>query len=90
MRKRPKRIDFSNKFEKNLKKAPLEIKIAFRKRMEIFSEDPFSSILNNHSLTGIYKGYRSINITGNWRAIYSEYPNKIVFIALGTHSQLYK
>ena len=91
MTKVSKRIDFSNKFNKNLKKAPLSIKIALRKRMEIFVIDPFAPILNNHGLTGEYKGYRSINIiTGDWRAIYSEYPDRIVFEELGTHSQLYK
>ncbi|GAI64559.1 unnamed protein product, partial [marine sediment metagenome] len=35
--------------------------------------------------------YRSINITGDWRALYSK-PDKdiIIFEALGIHSQLYR
>lgn len=84
------RLDYSRKFIKQLKKSPLEIKIAFRKRAEIFLLDQFSPQLNNHSLTGIYRGYRSINVTGDWRAVYFEENGIATFVALGTHSQLYK
>jgi mRNA-degrading endonuclease YafQ of YafQ-DinJ toxin-antitoxin module len=39
-------------------------------------------------------GYRSINVTGDWRALYSEQQQNgkeiIVFEMLGTHSQLYQ
>lgn len=43
-------------------------------------------------LKGSYLGFRSINITGDWRAIYSEEKNKkgdktVIFEVLGTHSQ---
>lgn len=89
------RIDFSKEFEKQLKKAPHEIKIAFVKRSKNFLDNPFSSQLNNHLLSGKYLGYRSININGDWRAIYSVSIDRkgnqtIIFELLGTHSQLYK
>lgn len=95
MSKKIVRIDYSKRFDKQLKKAPLEIKIVFRKKFALFLENPFHPQLNNHSLTGKLKGYRSINITGDWRAIYSEHQNSegnsiIIFEVLGTHSQLYK
>jgi len=66
------KVVYSKKFEKQLRKAPLKIKEAFRKRRAMFAENPFHPQLNNHYLTGTFKGYRSINITGDWRAIYSE------------------
>jgi len=89
------RIDYSNKFNKQLKKSPLEIKIAFRKRFSIFIKNKFDPRLNNHALSGNLKGYRSINVTGDWRAIYSESKDKkgeiyIIFELFGTHSQIYK
>ena len=89
------RIDYSNKFSKQLKKIPLEIKIAFRNRFSLFIKNQFNPILNNHALSGNLKGYRSINITGDWRAIYSENTDKdgkkyIIFELFGTHSQLCK
>lgn len=53
-------------------------------------QDPFHEILNNHSLKGKYKGYRSINISGDYRAIYSLIKEDTAyFIALDTHSSLY-
>lgn len=92
MKKSPIEIDYSRYFDREFKKVPLKIKVAFRKRLELFIQDQFHSILNNHSLKGRLSGYRSINITGNWRAIYSVDKNgkKVIFEILGTHSQLYK
>ena len=88
------RTDFSKTFDKQLRKSPLKIKIAFRKRFEIFVKNPFHTLLNNHPLRGKLSGYRSINITGDWRAIYSEKTEHsrkvIIFEIIGTHSQLYK
>jgi addiction module RelE/StbE family toxin len=83
------RIDFSKRFDKQLKKAPLSVKRAFRRRLELFLKDPNHSLLNNHALRGRLKGYRSLNITGNWRAIFRIYHkgNLIFFDALGTHSK---
>lgn len=89
------RIDYSNKFDKQLQKVPLEIKIAFRSRLSLFIKNKFYPSLNNHALSGKLKGFRSINVTGDWRAIYSESIGKngekrIIFELLGTHNQLYK
>ena len=90
----PKRIDFSKRFDKQFKKSPLEIKIAFRKRIKLFIQDPLYPQLRNHPLRGTLQGYNSINITGDWRALYSEFKRGneiiIVFEMLGKHSQLYK
>lgn len=95
MTKNPVRIDFSNVFDRQLKKAPIKIKIAFRKRLSLFLQHQYHPLLNNHSLTGKLTGLRSINITGDWRAIYSVEMKKnkeytVLFEILGTHSQLYK
>ena len=89
-----KRIDFSIQFLKQHKKAPIKIKEAWIRRLETFNKDPLNPQLKNHSLKGRLLGYRSINITGDWRAIYMEYEGKestiIVFELLGTHNQLYR
>jgi len=84
------RIDYSKKFIKALKKSPLSIRKKFIKRIEIFELDEYSKILNNHPLKGKWRGYRSINITGDWRAIYKKIDNNLArFHLVGTHSQLY-
>ncbi len=86
------RVDYSEHFLKLVKKAPLEIKRAFQKRLLLFIASPFHPLLRNHTLTGEYAGLRSINVTGDWRALYSEEEEGIiiVFELLGTHSQLYR
>ena len=86
------KIKFSKKFGKQYDKAPKKVRIAFQKRLTIFRKNIYSYLLNNHALVGRFKGYRSINVTGDWRAIYREL-NKgklALFDALGTHSQLYR
>lgn len=94
MNKNLARIDYSKTFDKQLRKSPLKIKKAFRNRLELFLKQPFHPILNNHPLKGNLLGYRSINITGDWRALYSERSENrskvIIFEIIGTHSQLYK
>lgn len=89
------RVRFSRKFAKQHEKAEKKIKTAFNERLELFLKNPFHPRLNNHQLTGKLKSCRSINITGDWRAIYSEIKNSsgdavVIFKMLGTHSQLYK
>ena len=88
-------INFSKKFKKQQNKADNKIKQALNKRIKLFLQDQFAPQLNNHALTGELKGYRSINITGDFRALYSESVDKdenqiIIFEMLGTHSQLYR
>jgi len=83
-------IKFSPRFRKHYKKSSKKIRVAFAERLRLFQENQYNPLLNNHSLTGSYKDLRSINITGDWRAIYSEFKDTIIFEMLGTHSQLYK
>lgn len=88
-------VKFSRNFQKIYDKASLKVKLSFDTRLGLFIKDPFHPILNNHSLKGSYSGFRSINITGDWRAIYSEEKNNkgdktVFFEILGTHSQLYR
>ncbi len=82
-------------FKKQYKKADHKIRTAFKDRLRLFRENQHHFLLHNHVLTGKFKGYRSINITGDWRAIYKEIvlDNKriiVLFHLFGTHSQLYK
>lgn len=84
-------INFARKFVKSYHKAPVEIREAVSIRLKLFRQNALHPLLNNHRLTGQYKDLRSINITGDWRAIYEEVDKETVyFLELGTHSQLYR
>ena len=84
-------IEYSKKFVKEFRKCPSKIKTAFKNKLKIFVKNQFDPVLNNHSLSGKLKKYKSININGNWRAIFQEIKEKDVmyFVAIGTHSKLY-
>jgi mRNA-degrading endonuclease YafQ of YafQ-DinJ toxin-antitoxin module len=86
-------IKYTSLFNKQLKSAPLEIKIAFKEVRELFLENPTHPHLRNHLLRELYTGYRSIDITGNFRAFFKITESKsqpvITFHILGTHTQLY-
>ncbi len=85
------KIEFHRNFIKRYKKTPIKIRYQFEKRLFIFEKNPFHPLLNNHPLTSDRKGQWSINVTGDWRAIYiCKNKNKVVFIDINTHSELYK
>ena len=83
-------VSYERKFKKQYLKADKKIQAEFDKKVKQFKKHPFHPQLKNHLLPGQYKNYRSINITGDWRAIYKEEKDATVFLFLGTHSQLYK
>ena len=84
------KIKFSSRFEKTLLKCPAKIRLAFEKKLTMFFKDPFNPTLNNHELKGVYKSHRSINITGDWRAIYTEVGSVVIFEVIGTHKTHFK
>lgn len=78
-------------FEKRLAKLPAKIQEKALKRIALFQIEPFSQILDNHTLSGKYSGFRSIDITGDYRAVYRPLSdNAAIFVDIGRHSQLYK
>ena len=87
--KNTKRIEFSPFFQQQLEKVSSEIQQAFGETLEIFLENPYHPSLRNHTLTEEYSGIQSINVTDDIRALYREVAERIIFIALGTHKELY-
>ncbi len=82
-------ISYSKNFVKQAKKRNPELRKKLLERIEIFSENPLHPSLRNHQLKGKYKEYRSIDITGDMRALYLQKEHEVIFDAVGTHSQLY-
>ncbi len=86
-------VKYTDNFLKQLKKSNVRIRKAFKQRLVLFVKDPNDLELNNHSLHEPYLGYRSIDITADYRAIYKEVIQEvdtyIYFSSFGTHTQLY-
>jgi len=85
------KICFHKNFEKQYKKLTKKEQNKVWEKLGLFLEDAFNPILKNHSLKGKYLDYRSINITGDLRAIYKYLdPDECIFVILGNHNNLYK
>jgi addiction module RelE/StbE family toxin len=83
-------IAFSTVFNKNYNKLSKKIQNKFDEKIQIFEIDEFDLVFKNHKLHGEYDGCRSINITGDIRAIYKKISERdYYFYDIGTHSKLY-
>ena len=83
-------IQTTKNFDKQYSRLNLKIKNRFKNRLELFRIDPFEASLRNHALKGKYLGYRSIDIGGDIRALYTVKGDVIIIFGfIGTHSQLY-
>jgi addiction module RelE/StbE family toxin len=87
------RVQYSTEFYNLYKKADVRIRGAMDRKIKIFQKDHLNSALNNHELRDEYQGYRSIDVTNDYRAIYEEVKsgNEMIayFFLLGTHQELY-
>ena len=83
-------VDFSARFVRQYHKLPYKMQKQFDKRLALFKDDPTTSILRVHPLKGRMDGYWSMNVSGDVRAVYKyDGDTIIVFMLIGTHSQLY-
>ena len=83
-------IQTTRGFDKQFAKLNPKIRLHFKDRLVLFQKNPFDRELRNHALKGKYLGYRSIDITGDIRALYTVKGDTIIIFGfIGTHSQLY-
>lgn len=86
------KVFFHKYFRKRFAKSPNKIKDKFDIQLELFYENLYDVRLNNHELHGKYVGHRSINITGDIRAVFRRVDTKtddVIFVDIGTHTELY-
>ncbi len=84
------RIDFHRSFKKRFSRLPQKTQRQFDARLLLFRENRLHPLLNYHELSGALSGIYSINITGDIRAqLYWRAPDHVVFLNIGSHSELY-
>jgi len=88
-----KQIKRNKTFEKHFKQriTPNEklIKV-FKQRLGLFMKGELGYPLYDHALTGKLNGKRAFSIAGDIRVIYIELEDFIVFLGVGSHSQVYR
>lgn len=85
-------LEFHRTFDKQFAKLPQKRREKIIDTIDHFLDDPTNSILRNHELAGEWVGFRSISAGGDLRLHFQITDNGTVayFVAVGTHSQLYK
>jgi len=84
-------VRFHKNFIKSYRKLSAKLQSQTDERLVLFRNDPYDLVLNNHLLKGKYQGNRSINITGDFRAIFKLLDADLAyFVEIGTHDKLYK
>ncbi|MBI4268337.1 type II toxin-antitoxin system mRNA interferase toxin, RelE/StbE family [Candidatus Uhrbacteria bacterium] len=84
------KVVFHKRFKRQVAKYPA-LSSQLDERIALFVNDPFHPMLNNHQLAGKWARYRSINITGDYRAIYESVKDDLAyFVDLDTHGNLYR
>jgi YafQ family addiction module toxin component len=86
------KISFSKTFAKQYSKLPSKMQKQTDTCLEKLMQDPFQPSLRNHQLKGEWSKYRSISAAGDLRLHYIVIDKeiRIEFVAVGSHSQLYK
>ena len=83
-------IKTTKSFNKQYAKLNIKVQVAFKNRFIIFKSNPSDTRLRNHALRGKYIGYRSIDVNGDIRALYTIKGDTVtIFGFIGSHSQLY-
>ncbi len=84
------KVYFRNSFKKQYKKLPTKIQKKFAGRLDIYLTQESHMVLRIHTLKGNKYPLKSMNITGDYRALFISDKSKITFYEIGTHSELYE
>jgi len=83
-------LQYASTFKKQYKKLPKRTREQFKKRLVLFVKNDRDVRLHVHKLAGVYEGLWSMNVTGDVRAIFDqEVSDVVLFVAIGSHSELY-
>jgi addiction module RelE/StbE family toxin len=85
------RAEFHGAFDKQFAKLPKKRQDKVIAAIDLFLTDPLALSLRNHTLVGEWAGFHSISAGGDLRLHFEIIDTEIAyFVAVGTHSQLYR
>jgi addiction module RelE/StbE family toxin len=84
-------VDFTKPFNKQFERLPRKLQEQAKTAVALFLEDMTATSLRNHALKGEWLGHRSISAGGDLRLHFKQInKDTVLFVAIGSHSQLYK
>ena len=85
------KVDFTKAFDKQFAKLPSKRQEKARDTIALYLQDVSAKSLRVHPLKGEWLGYQSISAGGDLRLHFKMVDqDTILFVAVGSHSQLYK
>lgn len=84
------KVVLRREFKKSFKKLPKKIQIRFGERLELLLSGANLSLLRIHQLSGDKYPLQSMNINGDYRALFLINKYSVTFYEIGTHSELYE
>lgn len=82
------KVRFHKQFKKQYKKLPDKVKASFDNRLVLYIGDQSHPLLHVHPLKGEMIPLWSLNVTGNYRALFTVAGKTTTFHYIGTHSEL--
>ncbi len=83
-------VSFHRHFKKQYKKLPKKVQKQFTDRLAIFLEYPNHPLLHIHTLQGVRYPCLSLNVSADYRAIFIYDNQSVIFLEIGSHSELYE
>ncbi len=84
-------VGYTKTFNKQFEKLSSKRQQHIRSAVKLFLQNTSNPALRNHALKGEWLGHRSISAGGDLRLHFKVIDNNtVLFIAVGTHSQLYR
>lgn len=82
-------IHYHPQFRRSFLDLPKEIQEATKRKIILFKNNPFTSSLKTHKLSGKLKKHRSFTVKGQYRIVFVFENNNAIFLDLGPHD-IYK
>jgi len=79
---------FTKHYQKRIRPS-FKLDQQFQKRLELLLNDPDSSLLKIHKLTGSLGEYCALSISGDIRLVFKKDDNIIYLYDIGSHNQVY-
>lgn len=83
-------IEYSEHFLKAVRNLPISEQRLLSQKTEVFKSNPQDPKLKNHQLTGKLKRIHSFSLTHSKRVLFITAGSKYIFIAVGSHDQVYR
>jgi addiction module RelE/StbE family toxin len=87
-----KKIEYTKQFQRRLKQRyshQPKVIARLQYHLELFSQGVRKEPINDHPLTGKFKGLRAFSIGGDIRVVYQETDDRYLLLDIGSHNQVY-